>query len=62
MNQTELQAAIERSNQQCPGGRGCTCCGSGCDCGCRNDCPRFHGVIRRQLGVSLLDLNPEVKR
>lgn len=37
---------------QCRGGRRCTCCSSGCDCGCRNDCPQWksqdigRGVLR----------------
>ena len=26
---------------QCPGGHGCTCCGSDCDCGCVSTCPVY---------------------
>lgn len=26
---------------QCRGGKNCTCCCAGCDCGCINDCPQF---------------------
>jgi len=26
---------------QCPGGPGCTCCGRGCDCGCKESCPAY---------------------
>lgn len=25
----------------CDGGYGCTCCQSACDCGCRDDCPKW---------------------
>jgi len=30
----------------CPGGFSCKCCGAGCDCGCRDDCPRWQAVVR----------------
>jgi hypothetical protein len=30
--------------RQCPGGSGCFCCGDGCDCGCRNDCPKWRAA------------------
>ncbi len=26
---------------QCAGGQNCTCCCSGCDCGCRDSCPQW---------------------
>lgn len=26
---------------ECPGGRGCTCCGEECDCGCVEACPVY---------------------
>jgi hypothetical protein len=29
------------SMPQCPGGSGCTCCGSDCDCGCIEACPVY---------------------
>jgi len=45
----ELDLAILKSREQCPGGMDCCCCNSGCDCGCRNDCQKFRSVIYRQL-------------
>lgn len=33
--------------KHCPGGLHCTCCRSGCDCGCRDSCQCFHRVLRR---------------
>lgn len=44
-----LDRAVLKSTQPCPGGLGCACCGTGCDCGCRNDCPRFRGLILHQI-------------
>jgi hypothetical protein len=46
-----LQDAIRRSHERCPGGAGCQCCNvsGGCDCGCRNDCPKFRAMIVGQL-------------
>jgi hypothetical protein len=43
-----LRKAVEHSSEQCPGGDGCQCCGNGCDCGCRDSCPRFitHELLR----------------
>jgi len=32
---------------QCPGGQWCMCCGSGCTCGCRDECPVFLAAGRR---------------
>lgn len=29
------------SRDRCEGGSDCRCCGAGCDCGCRNECPKF---------------------
>ena len=40
-----LDAEVERSTGNCPGGRGCECCAPDCDCGCRNECPRFRYVV-----------------
>jgi len=44
-----LNEAIARSPASCPGGHGCTCCASRCDCGCRDACPVFRGIIRLTL-------------
>ena len=35
----------------CPGGRQCTCCGPGCDCGCRDACPVFRGLVRKRVAT-----------
>ena len=32
---------------QCPGGRGCTCCNAGCDCGCREACPVWRRIRKK---------------
>jgi hypothetical protein len=32
-------SAEKQSKNACPGGRSCTCCHPGCDCGCRDECP-----------------------
>lgn len=45
-----LRDAVARSVEQCPGGNGCDCCRSGCDCGCRDSCPRFLTMIRESIG------------
>lgn len=45
----ELDAAVTRSGKQCHGGKYCTCCSSGCDCGCRDECPAFRARIKRHL-------------
>jgi len=37
---------VESDPRQCPGGDNCTCCGTGCDCGCRNDCPKFRWYVK----------------
>lgn len=44
-----LNRAIAESPDQCPGGDGCMCCNAGCDCGCRNQCPRFAAWVLDQL-------------
>lgn len=31
---------------QCVGGPKCCCCGAGCDCGCRDDCPVWKAMKR----------------
>lgn len=49
MNNELLDAAVAKSREQCPGGDSCTCCRPGCDCGCRNDCPRFRYEIRKSM-------------
>lgn len=33
----------------CPGGWGCWCCGSDCDCGCIEDCPKWQHLKRKAL-------------
>ncbi len=38
-------AAVTESRDRCPGGDRCTCCSSNCDCGCRDECPRFLSKI-----------------
>jgi len=45
----ELDDAIGKSLADCPGGHYCTCCQSGCDCGCRDDCQVFRTMILKQL-------------
>jgi hypothetical protein len=40
-----LRTKVEASGEQCPGGKGCECCHAGCDCGCRNDCPKFQALV-----------------
>ncbi len=40
-NWHERDEIVRRSHGQCPGGHGCTCCCSGCDCGCRDNCRVF---------------------
>lgn len=44
-----LNEAIARSGALCPGGLGCECCQSYCDCGCRDACPVFRGMIYLSL-------------
>lgn len=45
---TKLDRAVASSTMQCPGGHGCQCCGGRCDCGCRNECPKFRATIEQQ--------------
>lgn len=45
-----LDKEVERSASKCPGGESCKCCGPGCDCGCRNECPKFRGLIASKIG------------
>ena len=40
---------VRRELGPCPGGRWCTCCRPGCDCGCRDDCLAFRAAVRRRL-------------
>lgn len=44
-----LDNEVERSASKCPGGESCKCCGAGCNCGCRNECPRFRGLIASKI-------------
>jgi hypothetical protein len=39
---------IEKDPRPCPGGLGCECCRPDCDCGCRDDCPRFRYMLRME--------------
>ena len=47
-----------RDPRPCPGGPDCTCCRPGCDCGCRDDCPVFRAMVRRER-VRLNAADPE---
>ena len=38
-----------KSNANCHGGGGCKCCCAGCDCGCRDRCPKFRGIMWRRF-------------
>ncbi len=50
VSREQVDAAVARSPHSCNGDRGCTCCAPGCDCGCRDDCPRFRQDI--SLGIA----------
>ena len=39
--------ATKSRPDQCPGGRNCTCCGPGCDCGCVDTCRVYLATKRR---------------
>lgn len=46
----QVDSEVAKSRDWCPGGDGCMCCGVGhCDCGCRDDCPKFRGIIARRI-------------
>lgn len=49
ISEQQLQEAIRKDPRRCPGGWGCKCCHSHCDCGCRDECPKFRSLIRREL-------------
>lgn len=49
IDRLKLEKKIRESHRQCPGGRMCGCCCSGCDCGCRDECPKFASVIRQEM-------------
>ena len=44
----DLNDLVHRSGAKCPGGQGCDCCWSGCDCGCRDACLVFRRMIYLQ--------------
>ena len=46
--QRPFEQFVEKSNASCRGGIGCRCCYAGCDCGCRNHCPKFRGMLSVQ--------------
>lgn len=48
MDALTFEKRVRESLKHCPGGDGCTCCRPGCDCGCRDACPVFRRMIRRQ--------------
>ena len=41
LSRQALRQMVEDSTAHCPGGEDCACCHPGCNCGCRNVCPRF---------------------
>lgn len=43
-----MQQTPTQPSNVCPGGGSCTCCRSGCDCGCRDDCPEWQRVLRQR--------------
>ncbi len=48
----DIEERMRRDSRRCPGGEWCECCSSnlatGCDCGCRDMCPEFRSMIKRE--------------
>lgn len=49
LERTRLRQAVVDSGEPCPGGHHCTCCSSGCNCGCRDSCPKFLLMVSDRL-------------